>query len=160
MCCAAEKHDNAPWWEPHTQPGLRLPLKSMYDGSGEWPKRIAHGSKRYPSSNIELRQLTGGLQRPGKLLALRRLQSRNITEAVMRNFELTAEEIGLLDAGTLDLVGPGEESSLLRHAPRHDDCTASSIRGFRGSRRVEERHPVCVRIGKVKPQHQWHIGAC
>lgn len=33
-------------------PELRLPLKSMYDGSGEWPKRTVNGSKRYTWSNI------------------------------------------------------------------------------------------------------------
>lgn len=33
-------------------PDLRLPLKSMYDGSGEWPKRTKHGGKKYSWSNI------------------------------------------------------------------------------------------------------------
>jgi hypothetical protein len=32
--------------------GLRLPLKSMYDGSGEWPKRVGHGGKQCSWSNI------------------------------------------------------------------------------------------------------------
>ena len=32
--------------------GLRLPLKSMYDGSGEWPKRVGHGGEQYSWSNI------------------------------------------------------------------------------------------------------------
>ncbi|KAG6355146.1 hypothetical protein INS49_004227 [Diaporthe citri] len=31
---------------------LRLPLKSMYDGSGQWPKRTRHGGKKYSWSNI------------------------------------------------------------------------------------------------------------
>lgn len=77
------------------------------------------------------------------------LQSRNITEAVMGDFELMAEEIGLLDAGTLDLVGPGEESTLIRYAPRHDARTARCNRGFRGSRGIEGRPPVCIRIEKA-----------
>ncbi|KAL1858752.1 hypothetical protein Daus18300_009886 [Diaporthe australafricana] len=34
------------------EPELRLPLKSMYDGSGEWPKRTVKGSKQYTWSNI------------------------------------------------------------------------------------------------------------
>ncbi|KAK7728718.1 hypothetical protein SLS63_006579 [Diaporthe eres] len=33
-------------------PDLRLPLKSMYDGSGEWPKRTNHGGEKYSWSNI------------------------------------------------------------------------------------------------------------
>lgn len=33
-------------------PELRLPLKSMYDGSGQWPKRAGHGGKKYSWSNI------------------------------------------------------------------------------------------------------------
>lgn len=33
-------------------PDLRLPLKSMYDGSGRWPKRTGHGGKKYSWSNI------------------------------------------------------------------------------------------------------------
>lgn len=74
------------------------------------------------------------------------LQSRNVTEVVMREFELTAEEIELLEAGIFNLVGPGEEPILLRHAPRHDGCPARSIRGFRGSRVLEERLAGCGRI--------------
>ncbi|KAI3393117.1 hypothetical protein diail_4716 [Diaporthe ilicicola] len=45
-----------PWPDqPHVYgdfPELRLPLKSMYDGSGEWPRRTVHGSKQYTWSNI------------------------------------------------------------------------------------------------------------
>lgn len=33
-------------------PKLRLPLKSMYDGSGQWPKKAGHGGKKYSWSNI------------------------------------------------------------------------------------------------------------
>lgn len=33
-------------------PDLRLPLKSMYDGSGEWPQRTNHGGEKYSWSNI------------------------------------------------------------------------------------------------------------
>lgn len=33
-------------------PELRLPLKSMYDGSGQWPERKDHGGKKYSWSNI------------------------------------------------------------------------------------------------------------
>ncbi|KAJ0108799.1 hypothetical protein J7T55_011290 [Diaporthe amygdali] len=33
-------------------PDTRLPLKSMYEGSGEWPKRTVQGSKQYSWSNI------------------------------------------------------------------------------------------------------------
>lgn len=33
-------------------PELRLPLKSMYDGSGQWPKRTGHGGEKYSWSNI------------------------------------------------------------------------------------------------------------
>lgn len=31
---------------------VRLPLKSMYDGTGQWPKRTGHGGKKYSWSNI------------------------------------------------------------------------------------------------------------
>lgn len=83
-----------------------------------------------------------------------------ITNAIMREFELKAEHIELLDAEMFILEGPAGEPTLLRHAPRHDARTARCIRGFRGSRGIEGRPPVCVRIEKVKPQHQWHTGAC
>lgn len=32
--------------------GLRLPLKSMYDGSGEWPKKVRRRGEQYSWSNI------------------------------------------------------------------------------------------------------------
>lgn len=45
-----------PWPEPPFAygdvPEVRLPLKSMYDGSGQWPKRTGHGGKKYSWSNI------------------------------------------------------------------------------------------------------------
>lgn len=33
-------------------PDLRLPLKSMYDGTGQWPKRTRHGGKKYSWSSV------------------------------------------------------------------------------------------------------------
>lgn len=33
-------------------PEFRLPLKSMYDGSGEWPQKTDHGGQKYSWSNI------------------------------------------------------------------------------------------------------------
>lgn len=45
-----------PWPEmPHVYgdfPELRLPLKSMYDGSGEWPERVGHDGEKSSWSNI------------------------------------------------------------------------------------------------------------
>lgn len=45
-----------PWPEmPHVYgefPELRLPLKSMYDGSGEWPKSVDHDGEKSSWSNI------------------------------------------------------------------------------------------------------------
>lgn len=50
----SETHDNmaSSSWEPQHQvfgdvPKVRLPLRSMYDGTGDWPKKVATGGTQY-----------------------------------------------------------------------------------------------------------------
>lgn len=52
---AVVRRDNsAPRRESKLQPQVRLPLRSMYGGTGEWPKETGHGDKKYPWSNTGL----------------------------------------------------------------------------------------------------------